>query len=129
MSDNVLVVQEYFDALAAKDFAKVGEYLADGIVWHQPGANQLSGVKEGAGAVNAMIGRMMEISQGSFELALTTPPMGNGDLVAANIHFTARREGAVLDQDGVDLLKVADGQIVEAWLFSSDQPGEDDFWG
>ncbi len=86
-------------------------------------------MKEGAGAVNAMIGRMMEISQGSFELALTAPPMGNGELVAASIHFSARREGAVLDQDGVDLLKVVDGQIVEAWLFSSDQPGEDNFWG
>jgi ketosteroid isomerase-like protein len=129
MSDAVKVVQDYFDALAAKDFAKVGGYFADGIVWHQPGANQLSGVHEGAGAVNAMIGRMMEISQGSFELALTAPPMGNGDLVAASIHFSARRDGAVLDQDGVDLLKVVDGQIVEAWLFSADQLGEDAFWG
>ncbi|MEV6287501.1 nuclear transport factor 2 family protein [Kribbella sp. NPDC051770] len=129
MSDAVKVVQEYFDALAAKDFAKVGGYLADGIVWHQPGANQLSGDKRGADAVNAMIGAMMEISQGSFELALTAPPMGNGDLVAAKIHFSAQRKGAVLDQDGVDLLKVADGQIVEAWLFSADQPAEDTFWG
>ncbi|NEA36949.1 nuclear transport factor 2 family protein [Streptomyces sp. SID13031] len=129
MSDPVAVVQQYFDALAAKDFATVAGFLAEEIVWHQPGANRFSGVQSGADAVNAMIGGMMEISEGSFELALTAPPMLNGDLVAAPIHFTAKRAGADLAQDGVDLLKVADGKIVEAWLFSADQPGEDAFWG
>jgi uncharacterized protein len=83
----------------------------------------------GAGAVNAMIGGMMQISEGTFELALTAPPMMNGDLVAASIHFTATRPGADLAQDGVDLLKVADGKIVVVGLFSADQPGEDTFWG
>ncbi|GAA0943642.1 nuclear transport factor 2 family protein [Kribbella koreensis] len=129
MSDPVAVVQQYFDALAAKDFATVAGFLADDIVWHQPGANQFSGVRSGAGAVNAMIGGMMEISEGTFELSLTAPPMLNGDLVAAPIHFTAKRAGADLAQDGVDLLKVTNGKIVEAWLFSADQPGEDTFWG
>jgi ketosteroid isomerase-like protein len=123
------VVQQYFDALAAKDFAAVAGFLADDIVWHQPGANRFSGTQSGAGAVNAMIGGMMEISEGTFELVLTAPPMPNGDLVAAPIHFTAKRAGADLAQNGVDLLKVADGKIVEAWLFSADQPAEDTFWG
>jgi ketosteroid isomerase-like protein len=129
MSDPVAVVQQYFDALAAKDFATVASFFADDIVWHQPGANHFSGVHSGAGAVNTMIGGMMEVSEGTFELALTAPPMLNGDLVAAPIHFTAKRAGADLAQDGLDLLKVADGKIVEAWLFSSDQPAEDTFWG
>jgi uncharacterized protein len=130
MSDAVAVVQQYFDALAAKDFATVAGFFADDIVWHQPGGNRFSGVQRGAGAVNAMIGGMMEISQGTFELALLAPPMLNGDdLVAANIHFTATRDDLKLGQDGVDLLKVADGKIVEVWLFSADQPAEDEFWG
>jgi uncharacterized protein len=130
MSDPVAVVQQYFDALAAKDFGGVAGFLADDIVWHQPGDNRFSGLQQGAGAVNAMIGGMMEISQGSFELALTGPPMLNGDdLVAAPIHFTAKHPGGDLGQAGVDLLKVADGKIIEVWLFSADQPGEDAFWG
>lgn len=129
MSDPVAVVQQYFDALAAKDFATVAGFFADDIVWHQPGGNRFSGAQSGAGAVNAMIGGMMEVSEGTFELALTAPPMLNGDLVAASIHFTAKRAGADLGQDGIDLLKVADGKIVEVWLFSADQPAEDAFWG
>ncbi len=131
MSDSVAVVQQYFDALAAKDFATVAGFLADDIVWHQPGDNRFSGLQTGADAVNAMIGGMMEISRGSFELALLAPPMLNDDsgLVAATIHFTATRDDLKLGQDGIDLLKVADGKIVEVWLFSSDQPAEDEFWG
>jgi hypothetical protein len=50
-------------------------------------------------------------------------------LVAATIHFTATRDDLKLGQDGIDLLKVADGKIAEVWLFSSDQPAEDEFWG
>lgn len=129
MSDPVAVVQQYFAALAANDFATVGSLWAEDIVWHQPGGNRFSGTQRGAGAVNAMIGGMMEVSEGTFALALTGTPMLNGDLVAVPIHFTAKRSGAELGQDGVDLLKVVDGKIVEAWLFSADQPAEDSFWG
>lgn len=55
--------------------------------------------------------------------------MLNGDLVAAAIRFGARRDEVEMTMDGVDLLRVADGQIVEVWLFSGDQKAEDDFWG
>ncbi|TCN35568.1 hypothetical protein EV644_115132 [Kribbella orskensis] len=129
MTDPVAVAQQYFDALMAKDFAKVGSFLAPDIVWHQPGANQFSGTQEGADAVNAMIGGMMAASAGTFELELIAPPMLNGDLVAAAIRFGARRDEVEMTMDGVDLLRVAHGQIVEVWLFSGDQKAEDDFWG
>jgi ketosteroid isomerase-like protein len=129
MNDPVAVVQQYYDASAAKDFATAGGFLAEGLVWHQPGDNRFSGSQDGPAAVNAMIGGMMEISGGTFELALLAPPMRNGDLVAASVHFTAERDGLKLAQNGVDLWQVADGKIVEVWLFSADQPAEDEFWG
>jgi len=34
-----------------------------------------------------------------------------------------------MSMDGVDLLRIVDGTIVEVWLFSADQPAENDFWG
>ena len=30
--------------------------------------------------------------------------------------------------NGVDVMRVRDGQIAEVWLFSADQPSEDAFW-
>ncbi|MEV6878886.1 hypothetical protein [Amycolatopsis sp. NPDC051128] len=35
----------------------------------------------------------------------------------------------VMDQDGVDLLRVEGDRIAEVWLFSSDPAEEDGFWG
>jgi hypothetical protein len=123
------VVRRYFDALSAKDFATVASMMADDIVWHQPGENQFSGTHRGAGAVNDMIGGMMTVSQGSFDLSLVSAPMANGSLVAAPVHFSAEREGASMAMNGVDLLRIDGDHIAEVWLFSADGSAEDAFWG
>jgi hypothetical protein len=34
-----------------------------------------------------------------------------------------------MSMDGVDVLRLKDGKIVEMWLFSGDQVAEDAFWG
>lgn len=123
------VVRQYFDALSAKDFGAVAALLADDIVWHQPGANQFSGTHRGGSAVNDMIGGMMGVSQGTFELSLSATPMANGNLVAAQVRFAAQREGSSMAMDGVDLLRIEGDQIAEVWLFSADAQAEDTFWG
>jgi len=130
MSDRTIaVVRKYFDALAVNDLDTVGALLSPDVVWHQPGANRFSGRRSGSGSVFAMIGGMVETSGGTFRIDRVDHLMGNGDLVAATIHFTASRDGAELAMDGVDLLRVVDDLIVEVWLFGADQPAEDEFWG
>jgi uncharacterized protein len=123
------VAQKYFDALAAKQFDVVASMFAEDIVWHQPGDNRFSGTHRGAGAVGAMIGGMMEVSQGTFALSLRSAPMVNGDLVAAEVRFGGERAGASMAQDGVDVMRVSGGQITEVWLYSGDPQAEDTFWG
>ncbi|MBD9722467.1 nuclear transport factor 2 family protein [Streptomyces caniscabiei] len=128
-SNNVDIAREYFQAVQKGDLATVGELLDEGIVWHQPGANRFSGERKGRDAVFAMLGGMMEASQGSFAIDTIHALMGNGDMVAASIHFAGRREDASMGMDGVDVLRLKDGKIVEMWLFSGDQVAEDAFWG
>ncbi len=123
------VARRYFDALEAKDFATVAGMFAEDIVWHQPGANRFSGTHRGSGAVGEMIGGMMTVSEGTFALATTGAATANGALVAVPVHFAGRRAGASLAQDGIDLLRIVDDKIAEAWLFSSDPQAEDSFWG
>jgi hypothetical protein len=55
--------------------------------------------------------------------------MVNGDWVTVEIEFAAQRDGMMLAQPGIDLLRIENGRIVEARLFSSDQDAEDAFWG
>ena len=128
-TDPLAVARRYFDALSVKDFATVASMFADDIVWHQPGANRFSGTHRGSAAVGEMIGGMMAVSEGTFELSTTAAPMVNGTLVAVLVHFAGKRDGAAMAQDGIDLMTVVGDKITEVWLFSSDAQSEDAFWG
>ncbi|MEU2265514.1 nuclear transport factor 2 family protein [Streptomyces olindensis] len=128
-STNIDIARTYFQAVQTGDMATLGELLDEAIVWHQPGANQFSGEHKGQGAVFQMLGGMMEASQGTFAIDKIHSLMGNGDLVAATIHFTGRRGDTSMAMDGVDLLRLQNGKITEMWLFSGDQNAEDAFWG
>lgn len=123
------VATTYFDALGRGDIPTVMAQFSDTVVWHQPGANRFSGDHTGVDGVGALLGGLMEASEGSFQLAVTGPAMVNGELVAVPVRFSGTRAGASMDMAGVDLLTVRGGKIVEVNLFSEDGPAEDTFWG
>lgn len=124
-----VVAATYFDALGRGDIPTVMAQFDEAVVWRQPGANQFSGDHVGIGGVGALLGGMLEASQGSFQLAVTGAIMANGDLVAVPVRFTGHRDGVSMDMAGVDLLTVRDGRIVEVHLFSEDGAAEDQFLG
>jgi ketosteroid isomerase-like protein len=126
---NIDIAKSYIKAVQTGDQAVLGSLISPQVVWHQPGDNQFSGVKNGIAEFGAMFGGMMATSGGTFVITKARRFLANGDLVAIEIEFTARRDGARLDQPGIDLLRIADGKIVEVWLFSSDPEQEDAFWG
>ncbi|MET3925878.1 nuclear transport factor 2 family protein [Devosia sp. 2618] len=128
-TENIAIIGSYFDAVAKGDLETVGRLLADDLVWHQPGNGTLSGTHTGKQAVFALLGSFMERSAGTFRIDHVGTLMANGDLVSASIHFAAESGAKFMAMNGVDLLRVADGQIAEVWLFSEDQAAEDAFWG
>lgn len=123
------VAASYFDALGRGDVSTAMAQLSEAVVWHQPGANRFSGDHAGVEGVGALLGGMLEASEGSFRLAVTGPAMVNGDLVAIPVRFSGRRGSVSMDMAGVDLLTIRDGRIVEVHLFSADGAAEDEFWG
>jgi uncharacterized protein len=131
MSDQnpAAVATRYFDALAAGDLPAAMALFSPDVVWHQPGANRFSGDHHGPDGVGALLGGMMEASEGTFRLSVTGPAMVNGDLVAVPVRFAGRREGAAMEMTGVDLLTITGGAIAAVHLFSEDGPAEDRFWG
>jgi uncharacterized protein len=126
---NTDIARAYFEAVQKGDMATLSKLVDADIVWHQPGSNQFSGERRGRSAVFEMIGGMMQCSAGTFAIDTIHSIMGNGEMVAASIHFSARRDGKSMSMDGVDVLRIREGAIVEAWLFSSDQAAEDELWG
>lgn len=126
---NIDIARSYITAVQTGDQATLGNLISPEVVWHQPGNNQFSGVKNGIAEFGAMFGAMMQVSGGSFAITQAHRYLANGDLVAIEIEFAGQLEGAKLDQPGIDLLRIKDGKIVEVWLFSSDPEQEDAFWG
>jgi ketosteroid isomerase-like protein len=123
------VATEYFGALGRGDVPAAMALLSPTVVWHQPGGNRFSGDHTGLEGVGALLGAMMEASEGTFALAVAGPPMVNNDFVAVPVRFSGMRLGAAMDMAGVDLLTIRDGKIVEVALFSEDAATEDEFWG
>lgn len=76
-----------------------------------------------------MLGKMLEVSNGTFAITKADHFMANGDWVAITIEFSAEANGLKLSQPGVDLMRIDGGTIVEARLFSSNQEEEDRLWG
>ncbi|KJQ53912.1 nuclear transport factor 2 family protein [Microbacterium sp. SA39] len=122
------VATTYFDALSRGDMATMIAQFDPAIVWHQPGGHRFSGTHVGIEGVGALLGGMMEASEGTFALTVTGPAMLNGELVAIPVRFSGARVGASMDMSGVDLLTVRDGKIVAVHLFSADATSEDAFW-
>lgn len=66
-------VAAYFEALGRGDVPAAMGLLDPQVVWHQPGTNQYSGDHVGLDGVGALLGGMMQASEGSFELTVTGP--------------------------------------------------------
>ncbi len=123
------IAKSYIRAAQAGDQALLASLISPDVVWHQPGNNQFSGTHKGIAAVGAMLGKMMEVSDGTFAITRADHFMLNGDWVAIQLDFAGKRGDIDLAQPGVDLIRIDGGKIVEVRLFSSDQEQEDAFWG
>ena len=50
--------------------ARRGQYFAEDIRWHLPGRNLLTGAHEGVAQVLEAFGRVFELSEGTYSVAL-----------------------------------------------------------
>lgn len=126
---NIDIAKAYISAVQTGDQATLGNLISPDVVWHQPGNNQFSGAHQGMGVVGAMLGKMMEVSKGTFAISRADHYMANGDWVAITLEFIGQANGVQMKQPGVDLIRIEGGKIVEVRLFSSDPAQEDAFWG
>jgi limonene-1,2-epoxide hydrolase len=122
------VVEAYSIALSKGDVKTAFSYFILDATWHQPGNNKFSGTKSGLDAIGKMLSDMMEATQGTLVIEPTGPMMVNGNLVSCPIRFSAKNGDKTVDMNGSDLYEVVDGKIIQVWLFSEDQPAEDEFW-
>jgi ketosteroid isomerase-like protein len=129
IKNNIDIAKSYIKAVQSGDQSTLGSLISPEVIWHQPGNHQFSGTHLGMAAVGPMLGKMMEVSKGTFAITRADHFMANGDWVAITIEFAGEANGIQLKQPGVDLIRIDGGKIAEVRLFSSDQAQEDAFWG
>lgn len=123
------VVESFQAALSQGDVPKAFSFFADEAQWHQPGNNQFSGTRNTVGEIGNLLASMMEVSQGTLVIKPAGPLMVNSQLVCAPVRFIGKNGAKDMDMMGIDLFEIHKGKITQVWLFSENQPGEDDFWG
>ena len=123
------ISKAYIRAVQTGDQTALGQLISPDVIWHQPGNHRFSGTHRGMAEVGPMLGKMMEISKGTFTITHASHFMANGDWVAVTLEFAGEANGIAMKQPGVDLIRIEGDRIVEVRLFSSDQAQEDLFWG
>jgi hypothetical protein len=124
---NATLVRRGYEAFAKGDVATLTEVFSEDVVWHQPGTNLLSGEYSGRDAVLAFLGRLAQLSGGTFRVELHDL-LANEQHGAALSRQTASRQGKQLDALVVQVYHVRDGKVTEAWNFFQDQRRYDEFW-
>jgi uncharacterized protein len=127
--NNIDIAKTFIKAVQTGDQDTLGGIISPDVIWHQPGNNQFSGTHRGMAFVGPMLGKMMEVSNGTFAITRADHYMANGDFVAIMLEFAGEANGIKLKQPGVDLIRIEGGKIVEVRLFSSNQEEEDAFLG
>lgn len=123
------IVTEFLTAVQTGNNERLGALLSPEIRWHQPGANNVSGIKNSAGEVFAMVGKMFELSANSLRLTEIKSIATNGNEVTCLLRWQASKaDGSQLDVENIDLYTVENGQIVNTRVFTTDEEAENAFW-
>ena len=124
---NADLLQAHLDALARGDIEVAMSFYSDDVVFHYPGRNPLSGDHRGKDQVLALMGRVMQLTDGSFRPDVHDI-LASDDHVAALVTVHATRQGIPAEWQSVDLYHVRAGKISEHWVHEVDQALVDQFW-
>jgi uncharacterized protein len=125
--ENRDLIRNGYEAFAKGDMATIAQTFSPDIRWHIGGRNPISGTYNGQDEVFAFFGKIMELSGGTFGLAIHDV-LASDDHVVALAKATATRNGATLETDEVNVWHIADGRAVEFWSMSYSQAAVDEFW-
>src|SRR5947208_1171462 len=116
-----------YEEFATGDMATLNELFADDIVWHAPGRNELAGTFRGKDEVFANLQKNMELTGGTFKLAIHDL-LANDEHAVVLLGVSAEREGKTLKDNTVQVWHIKGGKVTESWLHPGDAYASDEFW-
>jgi uncharacterized protein len=126
-AQNAELIRRGYDAFSRGDVPAVFEILDKNITWHVPGSSPLSGDYQGHSEVGKFFGTTMELSGGTFTIAIQDI-LAQHDQVVVLCTVKAERHGRAWSSPEVHIWRVAGNQAVDFREFQGDQQTEDEFW-
>jgi hypothetical protein len=122
------MLRTLYDAFSRRDVGGVRGLLADGVVFHQPGRNPLSGEYRGIDSVLGLLGELGNRSEGTFR-AEVHDVIANDQHAVGLLRISGERQGRRLENHPVvHVFHVRDGKLAELWVHPEDQYAVDEFW-
>jgi hypothetical protein len=118
---NELAVRELYEARARRDWHAVGTLLAEEVGWHEPGEEDHSGDYRGRDEVVALLRRLVEVTEGSFQLE-PEAFLNLGEHSAVLVRWWAERNGRRAEGREIAVYRFLDGRIVQVWFYN--EPSE-----
>ena len=124
---NQALIERAYEAFVRGDIPAVLQVLAEDILWHVPGRGPISGNYHGHAEVLGFFRHFMELSEGTFRLAVEKV-LAKDDRVIVLVTESAQRHKRQWSSPQVHAWTVKDGRATVFWQFQGDQQTEDEFW-
>jgi steroid delta-isomerase-like uncharacterized protein len=119
MAERVDLIQRFYDeVLSQGNVDKVGDFVTDDVVDHEPFPGQPDGIE----GVRQFVGMMSAAF--SDVKATIGPSLESGDLASAHVTLTGRHTGEFMgvpasdkefEIEAIDIIRVEDGKCAEHW--------------
>ncbi len=124
---NVRLIRRGYESFAAGDLDALREFMADTVVWHEPGRSPLGGDYKGPKGVVEFLAKLRDLSDGTFTMELVDV-LATPERVVALQEDTARRAGRALDMSSAVEFEIHRGKITEVTVYHDDTYHFDEFW-
>ena len=124
---NAQRLRDAYDGFLRGDLGPLDDLLAEDVVWHEAGRNQLSGVHRGRDTVKQMLQRLGELTEGSLRIDVQTVLADDGYGVAV-LRVSARQGDRSFDEvHETHVHRFADGRVTEFRQAFGDQAFGDQY--
>jgi len=120
------LVRRGYEAFIAGDMEWLNEHLHENVVWHVPGTSVLAGDYRGRESVLAFFAKSVQVALPEFDIHDVA---ATEDHVVALVSIQWRRNdnNETFSDRVAQVFHLDNGQAIEVWTMSEDQPGFDRF--
>ncbi len=117
-------ISQLVEAFNRRDLETVTKLFSDDVVLHCPGKSRVSGTYQGKPGLLEFWQKQIELTGGSFQGNVISVCQGEGSLILV-MEVIVDHADETLSWQRVNRYHLADGRIVEAWIYEGDQYAAD----